>query len=362
MKYWKSQYSESRYFTPPSFDPINLDLAFLDGGGYAPSQFDGKTHDGREVYCRYRGGTLSVTIANEPGVDAVDQGTRVLDIQIGPPLHGGMTLGQLCRYAGITINGSCPSYPTPTEIREASSVDLSGAMTFYNVWLNSSYLTQKRFIGAAIETFPNLTLVQPNFENRRGKHKLKDWSICECVEDLTSDQSDMLFGQRPTKGVLASFQNFGPSEGNYPHGLGVRVSTEGFQYAIHKYAKFDAERIHKSMGKTIFVAGQTDDCLYGTFALSASFRTNNEAHRTLLARFDSLLDAFFPKHQVAHFDLVSGAREAIEGYCMHFDPEIVAWADGKDDRWLSVSNAGDNQAPRFVGVRAFEVSDISSEI
>ncbi len=360
MKYWKSQYSESRYFTPPRVAPINLDLAFLDGGGYAPSQFEGETLDGRHVYCRYRGGVLSVTVANEPGVDALAQGADVLRVQIGPPLHGGMTLGQLCHCAGITINGSRPSYPTLNEIYEASSDDLSGARTFFSAWLNSSYLTQKRFIVSALETFPDMTLVQPNFENEGGNHEIKNWSICECVEDLTSDQSYMLFGQRPTEVVLEKFKKDGLFEGSDQNGLVVRVSTSGFQYSIYKYANRDAERVHDATGKKIFVAGQTDDCLYGTFSLISSFGIDDDGRRALIARLDSLLDAFFPRYQVVHYDLVSGAREEIEGFCMHFDPEIVAWVDGSGDRWLRVENAGDFGAPRYVGVKAFEVSDIPS--
>src|SRR5450755_2998986 len=115
MEHRRSQYSLSRYFTPPRVEPLNLDLARLEGGGYAPAQFEGETHDGRDVYIRYRGGGFSVAVANLKG--AADE-TRILDVQIGPPLHGGISIGQLCRYFGITINQELPPLPTPAEMIE----------------------------------------------------------------------------------------------------------------------------------------------------------------------------------------------------------------------------------------------------
>lgn len=170
MKNWKSRYSVSRYFTPPKVDPINLDVASLYGGGYAPAQFEGETHDGREIYCRYRDGQLTVQVAENPGeelpVPLPKDWPCLLKVIIGPPLHGGMTLAQLCHYAGITINGERPPPPTLREMEDGNSDDLSGARTFYNVWLDSTLATQKRFLNSAFEKFPEMTVVQS--ERREG--------------------------------------------------------------------------------------------------------------------------------------------------------------------------------------------------
>src|SRR5690242_19288708 len=92
VKHFRSRYSLSRYFTPPSVQPLHLHLARLEGGGHAPAQFFGETHDGREVYVRYRGGGLSVTVTNESDTGGE---TCILDVAIGPPLHGVLSIGQL---------------------------------------------------------------------------------------------------------------------------------------------------------------------------------------------------------------------------------------------------------------------------
>ncbi len=44
---------------------IELDLVEMSGGGSCPSQFHGVTSDGKEVYIRYRGGSLSISVDNE---------------------------------------------------------------------------------------------------------------------------------------------------------------------------------------------------------------------------------------------------------------------------------------------------------
>ena len=39
--------------------------------------------------------------------------------------------------------------------------DLDGATTFYDLWLSSTFDTQKRFMVTALASLPNATLIQP---------------------------------------------------------------------------------------------------------------------------------------------------------------------------------------------------------
>lgn len=134
-----AQFPNHRFFTPPKLPPLNLDLTRLSGGGWCPAEFEGETDDGRHVYCRYRGGWVQVWVGNEPGLDAyVDEGGNcVVDQRIGPPYHGGLSLGQLCHYVGISINGKMPPLPTEAEIQGIYRLDdlkdLSGDVVFYEL-------------------------------------------------------------------------------------------------------------------------------------------------------------------------------------------------------------------------------------
>ena len=91
-------------FHTPEPPKLNVDLASLSGGGVAPSQFCGETHDGRDVYVRYRGGHLSIQIGTEVGEDALD-GERLLDVDIGPAYDGSVSLSQFCTYFGAQTTG-----------------------------------------------------------------------------------------------------------------------------------------------------------------------------------------------------------------------------------------------------------------
>jgi hypothetical protein len=324
--------------------PLNLDLARLEGGGYAPAQFFGETRDGREVYVRYRGGGLSVRVANEP--DTPDE-TRILDVTAGPALHGGLSIGQLCHQFGITINGELPPLPAPEEMASEGYIDLSGATSFYDVWLNSTFDTQKRFLMAALASLPNATLIQPILDQIR----VKGYRTCPTVEDLASDDSYIFAGRPIAAETLASLTE----ERVWLYDLGgyavIRLTTGGFQYQIRKYDNSDAASVHRATGKVISVAGQVDECLYGSFSLHSQFSTGDSVRLALLQDLDRLLDGFFPAYEVAYFDLLTGDKELDDGYVMHLDPKVVEWLDAESDRWLDVSNKSDWQSPRFVGAR-----------
>lgn len=53
----------------------------------SPSQWDGELNDGREIYIRYRWGTIEVYVANMIGQKALD-GDCILDKPIGDEYDG----------------------------------------------------------------------------------------------------------------------------------------------------------------------------------------------------------------------------------------------------------------------------------
>lgn len=341
--HWRSKYSLSRYFTPPKPVPLNLDLARLEGGGHAPSQFYGETHDGRDVYIRYRWGHFSVTLQNEPGVEGE---TRVLDVEIGPPADGAISIEQVCNYFGITINGVCPPLPASGEMPSEGGRDLSGLTTFYDVWLESSLDTQRRFLAAALAAFPVATLMQPIWDDQ---FTTVAYRVCPTVEGLTSDFSHVVLG-----GLTAEALERLTQEPLRLREIGdhlISFHTSGFHYPIRKHPNADAERRHDVLGKTTHVAGQVDDCLYGSFSVHSEFPTGDASRQGLLQKFDRLLEEFFPACQVDFFDLKTGHREQQDALIMHFDSAIVNWLDAGADRWFSLVDKGDLRNPRFVGSR-----------
>jgi len=115
------------FITPTKPAPLGLDLDSLHGGGSCPSQFEGMTADGRLIHIRYRGGQLSVRLddADEP----------LLDVRIGPPLHGDMALEQACDLAGLTIRGEAQTLTDDQlrlRMRDQRLLDLSGRETYWD--------------------------------------------------------------------------------------------------------------------------------------------------------------------------------------------------------------------------------------
>jgi hypothetical protein len=195
---------EGRVFTPPKLTPLNLDLSSLSGGGALPAQYEGETHDQCAVYCRYRGGWLSVTVANSPEADVFADGTCLLDERIGPPLDGRLSLGQLCLYAGITIRGKLPPH---ADDDDGPYKDLSGATTFCDAWLDSTLETAQELVDRLTTLIPDTCIVQPLFES----HNMIGARLCTSAADISSSQFYLVPGTRPSKEQLAAVVSYARS-------------------------------------------------------------------------------------------------------------------------------------------------------
>ena len=92
------------FYSRPQLPQLGLDLAEVDGGLGRPSQYRGRTTDGRAVRLGYDRGKLSVAI--EDGPDGL--GRELISVQIGPRFNGDMLLEQICDLTGITLRGEKP--------------------------------------------------------------------------------------------------------------------------------------------------------------------------------------------------------------------------------------------------------------
>lgn len=149
------------FYSRPNLPKLGIDLVKLEGGGMAPSQFEGKTADGRPIYIRYRGGYFSVQLG-KPG-QSVYEGEEILAADFGPGLHGAMLLEQACDLAGITINGSKPVL-TLERWREASEeaayLDFSGRSTYWIRDLSMSRQAGECLLERFKQRFPNLLMLE----------------------------------------------------------------------------------------------------------------------------------------------------------------------------------------------------------
>ena len=355
MEYLKSKYSKSRYFTPSKIKPLKLDLMELSGGGTMPAQYYGKTFDGREVYCRYRGGNLSVRVGNKPEIDCFQDGQVILNETIGPPLHGSMSLHAFCNYAGITVNGKTPLDPDlerDYEKHNGANKDLSGNTVFYDVFLQSTHINQKNFIDAALKKFSDATFIQPILKRGPEKYKvtLDRFEKFTSSDELISDGFSIFFGKPPDENRIfeTNIQRTGLANA-FPDSLIFAVRTVGFEYPVRKYGNKDAERVMKATGKEIHVAGQIDDCLYGSFSMHSEFSTKDEKRKQITHELDTLLDHFFPKAKISHIEISSGSVRLERSFFKDMDPTILEWLNQQDNRYLAVENWGDIKEPLFVG-------------
>ena len=184
------------FYTRPNLPNLGIDLVKLEGGGSCPSQFEGKTTDGRSIYIRYRGGRFSVQVADIG--QSVYRGDELINATIGPWLHGDMLLEQACDLAGLTVKGSRPVL-TPERWQEASEhahyLDFSGATTYWIRELMISREGVEAFAARLRQRFPRLIVVRLRWSGGRR---------FELAEDLSAGDGSIRLGLVPDKQLLDS--------------------------------------------------------------------------------------------------------------------------------------------------------------
>jgi hypothetical protein len=324
-----AQFPNHRFFTPPKLAPLNLDLTRLSGGGWCPAEFDGETHDGRHVYCRYRGGWLQVWVANELGLDAYisEGGSCVLDQRIGPPLHGGLSLGQLCRYAGISINREIPPLPTEAEIQGIHRLDdlkdLGGDVTHYSLVQYSTPLIAQRLFG------------------RLG---VKPFDVDKKIADR-----HFFVGKTSSNGIAVS-----PIEESEIKEVSKKSAVFRLKYCgITRFSKSELEIIARDLGIYLRLAGHDEECLYGSLFLDTSFPATDDTQAQLAIEIDKILSDFFPFVQILCVDLKTGERRPDKDYNASIDAEVLKWIAAGKDRWIRAFwNGGrDKDSREYLGYR-----------
>jgi hypothetical protein len=164
------------FFTRPKLPPLGLDLVTIDGGGASPSQFDGRTADGRDVYIRYRGGHFSVHLDSKAVLEAV----------IGPPFHGDMLVEQACDLAGLTVQGE-RLVLSEERLRETAEerpiLDWSGRTTYWERWFETTKERGLKFFDIVKKAHPDCLLIEMTFsQDYRRLCRLQE-TLSQCGED-----------------------------------------------------------------------------------------------------------------------------------------------------------------------------------
>lgn len=314
----------SRFFTPPKLRPLGLELRTLDGGGSCPSQFYGETLDGREVYCRYRGGRLTVEVDQEPGGAVSKEADVLLDAVIGPPLDGDISAQNLCQIAGISVR-----MPLSDHGSAERQLDLSGAVTYWRDWIPATRPRVIELIEACRSEFAGVELR----ERWRGPKGL--------IERV------LPAGQEPDRANCVLRFSCGAEAT-----LGYRL----LEYDFPGYGGIDdTERMNRLTGKPWVQAGQRGSgLLFENLALGADFATENGVQRGTILALDELISRVFPVVTYEAIDLLSGTVDPDGKWLSREDPAISEWINEADNRlrWFrgEVLKHGAG-VRRFVGYR-----------
>lgn len=330
------------FHTPELPDPLNLDLARLRGGGSCPSQFYGETHDGLDIYVRYRSGRLRVHIGTEPGDDAYHDGNCILEADIGHPLDGSISLTQFCKHFGVTINGTIPGETDPDSHRYA---DLTGRTTSWSAHLNRVTIeTSRRIVGKACSAFPDALLVKPvtNDQSELERLILTDPDTIDTLEVWLIHGPSLLkeIDTNPVDYVL-------PKAGQ----LQISIRFPGWKYPAPRYTS-QLRQAEKDLERTLFVPGErnmpTDiELAIHSMNLGAGFPSGDHEARNALEGLGDIISNVLPATKLERFDLASG--EALDQIERPTDPVIVEWCNSASDRWLHIERENINSP--WIGIR-----------
>ncbi|WP_057464497.1 hypothetical protein [Pseudovibrio sp. POLY-S9] len=338
-----------QFHTPPKVMPLNLDCISLDGGGWAPSQFEGTTQDGYGIYCRYRGGYLSVDISNEPGGDAISNGKEILGLQLGPQLHGGMSLGQLCSIAGITINGERPPMPTLAEIRKECWLDLSGTTTFFDFSLDSTVETAKRAVSAMDDLLGGAHFVERVMDK---DFQTAGATLRNTPAEFETIDPTIMFGEKPVASELAKVSDTINLQDLYPTSLLLNTTFSGFRHRLRMFSR--SQHLDKQLdelGRNVKIAGHDDECLYGTLMFAASFPTKDAQKRDTLQQVAEKINALTPELKVHATNLQTGEPLPYLDKIKRIDPVITDWVLSDERNWLQIRIERFNEQRITVGYK-----------
>lgn len=153
------------FYSRPELPQLGLDLADVNGGLGRPSQYRGRTVDGRPVFLTYHNGRLSVaTEDHHKGL-----GQELVSVQIGPSFNGDMLLEQICDLTGITLRGAKPELSQETWRAAAEKswvLDWSGKTTYWIADLQVTEEGGRRLVNELASAFSNMRLLEVYWDHR----------------------------------------------------------------------------------------------------------------------------------------------------------------------------------------------------
>lgn len=313
----------NRFFTPPNVPKVDLRVTSLRGGGACPSQYWGQTPDGREVYIRYRGGFLSVDVAEKPGEETLYY-RGFLDIELGPPLDGEMSARQLIALTGLKVDVLDEGQ---VSAETESERDLSGATTFWSaIGISTTKAGAERFLSVLWREFPDCQLFEISLSQLGSRKKRQLWP-----------------GETPRDTVLEVV-------------LGADCPKVSLRYARFKYdfpgygGPDDNSRFSQEARRDVETVGSIGcEVKYDSLSISSEFRTDDAVARTWLERLDGKLDACFPEVEYIPHDLATGEITEGEALKNQDDPEITKWVQAASNRFRYIRRAA-RDLP-FIGYR-----------
>ncbi len=170
------------FYSRPQLPQLGLDLAEVDGGLGRPSQYRGRTADGRAVRLGYDRGKLSVAFEDGPA----GLGEELISVQIGPRFNGDMLLEQICDLTGITLRGEKPRLSEEIR-REAAErnwvLDWSGKTTYWVGDLNVTEAGGRSLARELAAAFPDLHILEVywDYSGEEGKRRyLPRRTVSQC--------------------------------------------------------------------------------------------------------------------------------------------------------------------------------------
>lgn len=151
------------FYSRPQLPQLGIDLVEVDGGLGRPSQYRGRTVDGRPIVLGYDRGRLSIAIEDQR--DRL--GEELVSVQIGPNFNGDMLLEQICDLAGITVRGQKPRLLQENWRAAAERnwvLDWSGNTTY---WVSELLVTEeggRRAVRELAAAFPDMRILEVHWD------------------------------------------------------------------------------------------------------------------------------------------------------------------------------------------------------
>lgn len=315
-----------RYSASASVVPLGLDLKSFSGGGAFPSQYWGETHEGLKIYGRYRHGTMEVRVAGRLETNSEYYWKSLLDASLGSQYDGFISLTQFCEIAGITVMGEIPQGEHSAE-ELASEHDLTGAMVFYEFYVDCTLETQGDILDSLF-SWDNTTIIERGPSHEPGEGVI----ICPSKDHITQSYVKIIIGPKPTPSEIIELDKAIVSSAKHTV---VNFDLSKKENVMRGYGQHElTETVSSDVGRSLSVAnyGNPPPCPYGRISISGNYKNNNSKAEADIARIDSLYEFYFPKQKRIWVNLLT--RKIHSEEFMTADKRFSDWVDPKSDQWL----------------------------